>query len=283
MPSTTPRCSTLRFVVSVILKIRWSCVSVADELAGWNLFRTKAHCNTCHLDGTETTGTVTPANAADVAPLFTDFTSTNIGTPQNYALPFLYENHPDQFGYVANAAGIFYLDLGVGAFLANVSLAVTLGEQSGPGIGTGHNPNPAWAVLAPNFDGKVQVPTCRNVDLRPYLGFVKAYTHNGYFKSLKALVHFYNTRDTLNGGVHKPAGLPGEGITYWPFPEVNQNVDQTIGHLGLTDAEENQIVLFLQTLSDGFFVPPVRFNEVRKPVSQTQLPPRFQRKASGHP
>src|SRR5271157_4681530 len=56
-------------------------------------------------------------------------------------------------------AGLNYLDLGVGAFLANVSLAVTLGEQSGPGIGTGKNANPAWAVLAPNFNGKVQVST----------------------------------------------------------------------------------------------------------------------------
>jgi cytochrome c peroxidase len=260
----------------------------ADELAGWNLFRGKGQCNTCHLDGTEnsTTPITEPADAADVAPLFTDFTSSNIGTPQNFALPFLFENIPDQFGFVANAAGIKFLDLGVGAFLANVSLAVTLGQQSGPGIGTGQNPNPGWAVLAPQFNGKVQVPTCRNVDLRPYPGFVKGYMHNGYLKSLKAVVHFYNTRDTLNGGVHLPAGgQPGktEGIDYWPFPEVNANVDQTIGHLGLTDAEENQIVLFLQTLSDGFFVPPVRFNEVRKPVSQTQLPPRFQRKASGHP
>jgi len=259
-----------------------SSVLTADELAGWNLFRGKAHCNTCHLDGTESITTappITPADAADVAPLFTDFTSTNIGTPQNFALPFLFENIPDQFGYVANAAGIFYLDLGVGAFLANVSLAVQLGEQSGPGIGTGRNPNPAWAVLAPNFNGKVQVPTCRNVDQRPYPGFVKAYMHNGYLKSLKAVVHFYNTRDTLNGGTHLPAGTPGEGITYWPFPEVNVNVDQTIGHLGLTDAEENQIVLFLQTLTDGFFVPPARFND--HPV-QSAVPPRFQ-KAAGHP
>jgi cytochrome c peroxidase len=249
-------------------------VLTSDELAGWNLFRGKAHCNTCHLDGTEsiTTGKITPANAADVAPLFTDFTSTNIGTPQNFALPFLFENHRDQFGYVANAAGLMYLDLGVGGFLANVSLAVTLGEKSGPGIGTGQNPNPAWAVLAPQFNGKVRVPTCRNVDLRPYPGFVKAYAHNGYFKSLKALVHFYNTRDTLNGGVHKPAGEPGEGITYWPFPEVNANVDQTIGHLGLTDAEENQIVLFLQTLSDGFAVPPVTFNAQQRPLQTTDHP-----------
>jgi cytochrome c peroxidase len=255
-------------------------VLTADELAGWNLFRGKGHCNTCHLDGTEsitTAAPITPADAADVAPLFTDFTSTNIGTPQNFALPFLFENNPDQFGFVANKAGINYLDLGVGGFLANLSLAVTLGQQSGPGIGTGQNPNPAWVPLAPQFNGKVQVPTCRDVDLRPYPGFVKAYAHNGYFKSLKALVHFYNTRDTLNGGVHMPAGMPGEGITYWPFPEVNANVDQTIGHLGLTDPEENQIVLFLQTLSDGFFVPPVKFNERQVPVAKT--PTRFQRKA----
>jgi cytochrome c peroxidase len=133
-----------------------STVLTSDELAGWNLFRGKAQCNTCHLDGTEniTTGKITPADAADVAPLVTDFTSANLGTPQNFALPFLYENHPDQFGYVANAAGLNYLDLGVGGFLANVSLAVTLGEQSGPGIGTGQNPNPDWAVLAPNSMAK---------------------------------------------------------------------------------------------------------------------------------
>jgi cytochrome c peroxidase len=252
-------------------------VLTADELAGWNLFRGKAQCNTCHLDGTENSTTpITPADVTDVAPLFTDFTSTNIGTPQNFALPFLYENKPDQFGYVANAAGLMYLDLGVGGFLANVGLTTTIG-QPGNNIGTGVNPNPSWAVLAPQFNGKVQVPTCRNVDLRPYPGFVKAYGHNGYFKSLKALVHFYNTRDTLNGGVHKPAGEPGEGITYWPWPEVNVNVNETIGHLGLTDAEENQIVLFLQTLSDGFFVPPVKFNEVQRPAGQTTDHPHTQR------
>ena len=58
----------------------------------------------------------------------------------------------------------------------------------------------------------------RNVDMRPRPDFVKAYMHNGYFKSLKAVVHFYNTRDTLNKGVHLSAGLPGEGIFYWPPP-----------------------------------------------------------------
>jgi cytochrome c peroxidase len=251
-------------------------VLTADELGGWNLFRGKAKCNTCHLDGTEniTTGKITPADAADVAPLFTDFTSANIGTPQNYALPFLYENHPDQFGYTANPAGINYLDLGVGGFLANVGLPQTI-KEPGNNIGTGVNPNPAWAILAPNFYGKVQVPTCRNVDKRPYPTFVQAYMHNGYFKSLKAVVHFYNTRDTLNGSLHRPAGLPGEGLTYWPPPEVNVNVDQTIGHLGLTDTEENQIVAFLQTLTDGYFIPPIRFNQTRGPGGP---PPRFEQR-----
>jgi cytochrome c peroxidase len=231
-----------------------------DELAGWNLFRGKANCNTCHLDGTEhiTKGTITPADAAGVAPLFTDFTSANIGTPQNLALPYLYENKADQLGYVANSEGLSFLDLGVGGFLANTSLTQKIGQPSAPGIGTGKNPNPDWVMLAPKFNGKVQVPTCRDVDKRPRPDFVKAYGHNGYFKSLKAIVHFYNTRDTLNGGVHKSAGEPGEGITYWPPPEINQNVSQKVGNLGLTNAEEDQIVQFLKTLTDGYFVPPAR-------------------------
>ena len=48
--------------------------------------------------------------------------------------------------------------------------------------------------------GKQKVPTLRNVDLRPSPHFVKAYGHNGYFKSLKEIVHFYNTRDVAGAG-----------------------------------------------------------------------------------
>lgn len=43
--------------------------------------------------------------------------------------------------------------------------------------------------------GKQKVPTLRNVDLGPNGDFVKAYAHNGFFKSLEEIVHFYNTRD----------------------------------------------------------------------------------------
>jgi cytochrome c peroxidase len=214
-----------------------------EEQRGWDLFNSKAKCNTCHLDGTANLRVpITPAQASDVAPLFTDFTSANLGVPQNFALPFLYESHPDQFGFTANPVGLSYVDFGVGTFLRNQGAAPV--------------PNLDWIPLAPKFDGKFQVPTLRNVDMRPRPTFVKAYMHNGYLKSLKAVVHFYNTRDTLNNGVHLPAGQPGEGIRYWPPPEVSQNLDTTIGNLGLSNEEEDAIVAFLQTLTDGFTNPP---------------------------
>jgi cytochrome c peroxidase len=41
-------------------------------------------------------------------------------------------------------------------------------------------------------------------------------------------------------------------VTCWPQPEVLNNIDMTTGALGLTDQEENQIVAFLQTLTDGY-------------------------------
>ena len=70
------------------------------------------------------------------------------------------------------------------------------------------------------------------------LNFPKAYLHNGVFKSLKEVVHFYNTRDI---------------DATWPPPEVADNVNtDELGDLGLTDAEEDAIVAFMRTLSDGY-------------------------------
>ena len=216
-------------------------VLTADEQAGWDLFHSKAKCNTCHLDGTESRaaktglggGKIAPADVGSKAPLFTDFTSTNLGVPRNPAVPYYKENQPDSYGYTANPAGAGFVDKGVGDFLRNAQL----------------NPNAEWAQLAPQFDGKFQVSTLRNADMRPRPDFVKAYMHNGYFKSLKEVVHFYNTRDTL---AHCQQGSPGEKVTCWPAAEVAQNVDTTIGNLGLTDEQEDQIVAFLKTLTDGY-------------------------------
>jgi cytochrome c peroxidase len=84
----------------------------------------------------------------------------------------------------------------------------------------------------PAQDGKFKVMTLRNIALTP------PYSHNGYFKTLKEIVHFYNTRD-----------IPG----MWPEPDVLENVNRTeLGNLGLTDQEEDDIVAFLKTLSDGY-------------------------------
>src|SRR6266542_3487907 len=213
-------------------------VLTPDEQAGWDLFHGNAKCNTCHLDGTEslagkTSRRITPSDVGSKAPLFTDFTSSNLGIPRNQAIPYYNENKPDKYGYIANPAGSAFVDKGVGAFLSDPRL----------------NPNSDWARLASQFDGKFQVSTLRNVDKRPRPDFVKAYMHNGYLKSLKEVVHFYNTRDKLPRCQH---GAPGEKTTCWPAPEVPQNMDTTIGNLGLTNEQEDQLVAFMKTLTDGY-------------------------------
>ena len=124
--------------------------------------------------------------------------------------------------------------------------------------------NAEWIPLAPKVDGQFQVSTARNVAMTPPgctteapgPFFQKEFFHNGYIKSLKQLVHFYNTRDVYGMAVESGQCPPGtEKVTCWPMPEVRNNIDMTTGNLALTDLEENQIVAFLQTLTDGFTAP----------------------------
>lgn len=146
-----------------------------------------------------------------VEPLFTDFTYDNLGLPRNPLNPFY-----DELDW--NPDGEDWVDTGLGGFLKASGYDETVW-------------GPEW--------GKQKVPTLRNVDLRPFKKFVKAYGHNGYFKSLEEIVHFYNTRDVSG--------------TCWPDPEVADNVNTTeIGNLGLNRGEELAIVAFLKTLSDGY-------------------------------
>jgi cytochrome c peroxidase len=171
--------------------------------------------------------------------LFTDFTASNLGVPANPALPFYKESTPDARGYIANPEGPKFIDQGVGGFLDR-----QLQLSGDP------NPNPEWQPYAAKFMGKFQVPTLRNVDKRPYEGFVKAYMHNGYFKNLKDVVHFYNTRDVLPRCAPND---PGEKVSCWPAPELAQNVNtRQLGNLGLSEAEEDALVVFMKTLTDGY-------------------------------
>jgi cytochrome c peroxidase len=128
-----------------------------------------------------------------------------------------------------------------------------------PGLGGFLSSRPEYAADAPENLGKHKVPTLRNVDLRPNRGFVKAYMHNGYFKSLKSVVHFYNTRD-VKPTCPDPFTPEDEALRQgcWPEPEVPYNVnDVELGNLRLSDAQEDAIVAFMKTLSDGYGPPTV--------------------------
>ncbi|HEY2758761.1 MAG TPA: cytochrome c peroxidase [Pseudolabrys sp.] len=228
-----------------------------DEMAGYKLFNGKGNCNSCHLDGVSTT--LKPGQADTGAnslsrPLFTCFGYANEGVPLNANVALFYETRPDPFGFTHNPYGFGFRDLGLGNFL-----------RSGPGAAP--NPNASWIKYAPTSDGQMQTSTARNVAMTPpqcptteagagpY--FQKEFFHNGYIKSLKQLVHFYNTRDVYAYKVttgHCPAGTT-EKVDCWPMPEVPNNIDMTTGNLGLTEQEENQIVAFLETLTDGYTTP----------------------------
>ena len=214
-----------------------------QEERGYDLFSGKAQCNTCHLDGRSNTVTGRDTGAAtSVQPMFTDFTYNNLGLPRNVILPWYSEDTPDQVGFTGNPLGLGFTDEGIGLFLD--------GYYGAP-------PNATWAQHLPFFDGKFQTSTVRDAGQVPYPGFVKAYMHNGYLLSLKEVVHFYNTRDVypqpvLSGNC--PAGTI-EKVTCWPMPEDSDNLNMTIGHLNLTSQEEDDLVAFLQTLTDGFVQP----------------------------
>ena len=157
--------------------------------------------------------------------LFTDFTFDNLGVPQN----------PE------NPVGVApdFVDAGLGGFLKNAGYDEDVYEAQ-------------W--------GKQKVPTLRNVgkgscEAEPENPdcILKAYAHNGYFKSLEGIVHFYNTRDVkpeCPGAYTEAEALAAD---CWPAPEVAENVNtDELGDLGLTPDEEAAIVAFLKTLSDGY-------------------------------
>jgi cytochrome c peroxidase len=171
-----------------------------EEDLGYDLFIGKGLCSECHPE-----------------PLFTDFTYDNLGVPKNpenpyYGMDTVYLEDGTQI----NPQGAVWIDKGLGGFLET---------------------RPEWADMAAENYGKHKVPTLRNVGKANNEEFTKAFMHNGVFKSLLEVVHFYNTRD----------------VEDWPEPEVAENVNTLeLGNLGLTEIEEAAIVAFMMTLSDGF-------------------------------
>jgi cytochrome c peroxidase len=180
----------------------------AAEQLGYDLFRGKAQCNFCHRDG-----------GPGEDPLFTDFTASNIGTPANPRLPYYAEQRPDLRGYVANPAGSAYVDGGVaGNFLADricsviphrwiaMAQAGAMGQGTLPGANAAQRRQAALPGVCEGLHG-----------------------HNGYFHSLKEIVHFYNTRDVLprcqahgDPGKGRPAGRRQRST-------ANMNTSQSAG------------------------------------------------------
>lgn len=185
-----------------------------QERLGFALFQGKGKCKLCHVSNGQKA-------------LFTDYIYDNLGIPRNPDNPF-YMMDP-----AFNPDGLDWIDAGLGGFLASRF---------------------DYASYADANLGKHKVPTLRNVDKRPAPDFVKAYGHNGYFKSLKGIVHFYNTRD-VKPPCLDPFTTEADALAQncWPEPELAENVNSAeLGDLGLTQEEEDAIVAFLKTLSDGY-------------------------------
>jgi cytochrome c peroxidase len=148
------------------------------------------------------------------------------------------------------------VDPGLGGFIQSVIDAPgdypdSLWEQINAGDGAEAN---AMANM-----GKHKVSTLRNIALTP------PYGHNGFFPNLTSIVQFYNSRDPLAcsnmvGGIPVTPALLDAGIIpgyngttgyCWPAPEIADNVNVAeLGDLGLTSAEVDSIVAFLEALTD---------------------------------
>jgi cytochrome c peroxidase len=192
--------------------------NILTDLEWDGLIEFGEYCSPCHISH--------ELGPNGEPPLFTDFTYDNIGVPRNPENPFYRMDRILIDGIPINPEGEGFVDYGLGDFLRT---------------------RPEWAGMADENDGKMKVPTLRNVDFSQGGGQSKSYMHNGVFQTLEEVVHFYNTRD-----------VPEEN---WPPPEVPQNVNREIlegvplGNLELDAEAEAATVAFLRTLSDGYVEP----------------------------
>ena len=159
------------------------------------------------------------ASTNGAPPAFTDFEYDNVGVPRNPRIP-------------ANADASYY-DMGLCG--------------------------PSRTDLADHkkYCGLFRTPTLRNAGLRD------AFFHNGVFSSLREVVQFYQQRDLYpwrwyprkaDGTIDKANDLP--------FPlRASLNMDPPfMGRLGgqlgaISDTDVDDLVAFLQTLTDGYQLP----------------------------
>ncbi|MEY4683785.1 MAG: hypothetical protein RLZ25_244 [Pseudomonadota bacterium] len=95
-------------------------------------------------------------------------------------------------------------------------------------------------------DGKFKVPTLRNI------ARTGPYMHNGYFKTLRGVLEFYNTRDILPACANAWATeQEARKMNCWPQAEISRNVNHDeLGHLGLSKGDIDDLLAFLHSLND---------------------------------
>ncbi|TSD83917.1 c-type cytochrome [Mycobacterium sp. KBS0706] len=108
----------------------------------------------------------------------------------------------------------------------------------------------------PEYCGLFRTPSLRNVALR------QTFFHNGVFHTLRDAVAFYVTRETdpgrwyprnPDGSVRLYDDLPAQ---YWDNINRDPPFDRHLGDApALTDAEIDDVVAFLKTLTDGYHPP----------------------------
>ena len=148
-------------------------------------------------------------------PQFTDFGYSAIGAPRNEKIPANADRH--------------YYDLGLCG-----PLRTDLREHR-------------------EYCGLFRTPTLRNVARRP------VFLHNGRFKKLEDVVRFYAERDTAPAKWY-PRAADGSVLKFNDLPrEYQANLDAEVPfdrHEGdkpsLSEAEMQDIVAFLNTLTDGY-------------------------------
>jgi cytochrome c peroxidase len=162
-----------------------------------------------------------PSSGKPEDSLFSEFTYYATGVPRNNAIP-------------RNANPAFF-DLGLCG-----------PERSAPALPAGV----AAGLTIENFCGKFRMPTLRNVAERP------AFMHNGVFKDLREVVRFYATRNSNPQHWYGQAvsnDLPTRYLANIEVEKAPFNRSASDGP-ALNEAEINDIVAFLHTLSDA--VPP---------------------------
>jgi cytochrome c peroxidase len=224
-----------------------------------------AQCFQCHLSAPNPI--LQPA--LDGKEAFTMYCYANVGVPKNLNNPYYKNTDPftNPFGY--NPLGFNYIDYGLGA-----------NPNPAPDGTRFYNETPGDIL---QFRGLFKVPSVRNSDKRPYATFVRAYMHNGVFKSLQQVVHFYNKRNIAVNAAGQEVpfdlriGPPAGYFPLFPPPEVLDNVQNVagltpaqaaamgvsgvvatngqVGNLQLTGLEEADVVNFLTILTDGYAKP----------------------------